>query len=160
MNMLQRTNAAQIKLTFSGAGKEAPTFDEAALIADAIEKLGKYDSVKLLFNKFVTSVSFEPSFEEVYTEKELAAAPKQGAFEIEDDLAPKNYAEFSLANQILYALAEGHAAEISARRNAMDNASKNASDMINRYSILYNRTRQSVITNELVDIITGASSLE
>lgn len=157
---LQRTNAEQIKLSFSGAGKEAPTFDEAALIADAIEKLGKYDSIKLLFNKFVSSVTFEPSVVDVYTENELAAAPKQGAFEVEDDLAPKNYAEFSLANQILYALAEGHAAEISARRNAMDNASKNASDMINRYSILYNRTRQSVITNELVDIITGASSLE
>ena len=60
---------------------------------------------------------------------------------------------------MLTAMAQGYAAEISARRNAMDNASKNAGDMINRYSILYNRTRQAVITNELVDIITGASSL-
>lgn len=157
---LQRTNASSIKLTFSGAGKEAPTFAEAALIADEIEKLGKYDSIKLLFNKFASSVSFEPTIADVYTEQEIAAAPKTGTFEVEDDAAPHNFAEFGLANQILYALAEGHAAEISARRNAMDNASKNASDMINKYSILYNRTRQAVITNELVDIITGASSLE
>ena len=57
-------------------------------------------------------------------------------------------------------MAKGYAAEISARRNAKDNASKNAGDMISRYSILYNRTRQAVITNELVDIITGASTLD
>lgn len=73
---------------------------------------------------------------------------------------PVTFFEYTLANQIMTAMAEGYAAEISARRNAMDNASKNAGDMINRYSILYNRTRQAVITNELVDIITGASSLE
>lgn len=79
------------------------------------------------------------------------------------------------------ALAEGHACEISARRNAMDvsnpcspntqelqpsnqrvsqNASKNAGDMINKFQILYNRTRQAVITGELVEIITGASASE
>ena len=76
------------------------------------------------------------------------------------------------------ALAEGHACEQSARRNAMDvsisitlksapitytghqNASKNAGDMINKYQILYNRTRQSVITGELVEIITGAAASE
>ncbi|KAM9887538.1 hypothetical protein OXX79_013556, partial [Metschnikowia pulcherrima] len=55
---------------------------------------------------------------------------------------------------------EGYASEVSARRNAMDNASKNAGDMITANSILYNRTRQAVITNELVDIITGAASLD
>ena len=79
------------------------------------------------------------------------------------------------------ALAEGHACEQSARRNAMDvsssyypvaselqshltympqNASKNAGDMINKFQILYNRTRQAVITGELVEIITGASASE
>ena len=56
------------------------------------------------------------------------------------------------------ALAEGHACEQSARRNAMDNASKNAGDMINKFQILFNRTRQAVITGELVEIITGATA--
>jgi len=68
--------------------------------------------------------------------------------------------EYALANSLFWALAEGHACEISARRNAMDNASKNAGDMINRFQILYNRTRQAVITGELVEIITGASASE
>jgi F-type H+-transporting ATPase subunit gamma len=75
------------------------------------------------------------------------------------------------------ALCEGHACEISARRNAMEvsisnatiicalsnmsqNASKNAGDMINRFQILFNRTRQAVITGELVEIITGATASE
>lgn len=58
------------------------------------------------------------------------------------------------------ALAEGHACEQSARQNAMDNASKNAGDMINKFQILYNRTRQAVITGELVEIITGAAASE
>nr|UJH94650.1 Atp3 [Starmerella bombicola] len=158
---LQRTNADKIKLSFAGPGKEAPTFNEAALIADEIEGLGvKYDNVKLLFNRFASSVSFDPTFLDVYTSRATEEAPKINQYEIEDDNVPKHFSEFSLANYILFALSEGHAAEISARRNAMDNASKNANDMITKYSILYNRTRQAVITNELVDIITGASSLE
>ena len=90
---------------------------------------------------------------------------------MEDDVT-KDLAEFSLANAIYAALIEGHACEISARyvanvvsllaltgcgssRNAMDNAQKNASDMISSLQMQYNRGRQAAITNELVDIITG-----
>jgi F-type H+-transporting ATPase subunit gamma len=88
-----------------------------------------------------------------------------------------NLREYALANSLYWALAEGHACEQSARRNAMEvsglsslhhqeyttdilkqNASKNAGDMITRYQILFNRTRQAVITNELVEIITGAAA--
>ena len=85
-----------------------------------------------------------------------------------------------MANSLYWALAEGHACEQSARRNAMDvsypssslrvvrhraykipqNASKNAGEMIGKYQILYNRTRQAVITGELVEIITGATASE
>lgn len=158
---ISRSFPEKIKLSFSGIGKESPTFAEAAIVADAIEGLEeKYDGITLLYNRYITSVSFEPTFAEVFSEESLEAAPKYSTFELEAEDATANFSEFSLANSILFGLAEGHAAEISARRNAMDNASKNANDMIGRYSILYNRTRQAVITNELVDIITGASSLE
>lgn len=81
------------------------------------------------------------------------------AFEI-DDAVLANMREYALANSLFWALAEGHACEISARRNAMDNASKNAGDMIDKFQILYNRTRQAVITGELVEIITGAAASE
>jgi F-type H+-transporting ATPase subunit gamma len=92
-----------------------------------------------------------------------------------DDDATKDLAEFSLANAIYAALVEGHACEQSARydslfimlsflsllkpvlfsQTAMDNASKNAKDMIGSLQMKYNRGRQAAITNELVDIITG-----
>ena len=96
------------------------------------------------------------------------------AYEMEEEVT-KDLAEFALANAIYAALVEGHACEISARyvhsspcksdnlslfsRNAMDNASKNAGDMIASLQLKYNRGRQAAITNELVDIITGASAL-
>lgn len=159
---LLRTHAKNILFGFNGTGKAAPTFLEASLIADEIHKIvGNYSNIEILYNKFVSSVSFTPTVKKVYSEDAIASAKSLSKFELDEDAKiPVALSEFSLANSILFALAEGHAAEISARRNAMDNASKNAGDMINKYSILYNRTRQAVITNELVDIITGASSLD
>ncbi|GME94942.1 unnamed protein product [[Candida] boidinii] len=79
---------------------------------------------------------------------------------MEEDESTANISQFSLSTTLLAAMADGYASEVSSRRNAMDNASKNAGDMISKFTILYNRTRQAVITNELVDIITGASSLD
>ena len=81
------------------------------------------------------------------------------SYEIDDSVLA-NMREYSMANSLFWALAEGHACEQSARRNAMDNASKNAGDMINKFQILFNRTRQAVITGELVEIITGAAASE
>lgn len=106
------------------------------------------------------------------------------AFEVEEE-ALTNLREYSLANSLFWALAEGHACEMSSRRNAMDvsniacplpsqstlssrsiilmnqcvqNATKNAGEMIGKLQIQYNRTRQAVITGELVEIITGATA--
>lgn len=157
---LMRTHSDNLKLSFSGVGKEAPNFYEVSLIADEITKLGEYSNVEVLYNKFVSAVSFEPSKFSVFDAAALQKAPGLSKYEIDNEETTSEFAEFSLANSILSAMAEGYASEISARRNAMDNASKNAGDMINSYTILYNRSRQAVITNELVDIITGASSLE
>lgn len=157
---LSRTHAKNLVLSISQIGKESPTFGEAAVIADQITKLGtEYESIELLYNKFLSGISFEPFVRPVFTAASIEASPKFAQYELEDEVVG-NLSEFTLANYIFWGLAEGHASEISARRNAMDNASKNASEMIGKFTILYNRTRQAVITNELVDIITGASSLE
>ena len=80
---------------------------------------------------------FEPSEEEILTE-----------------LLPNN-----LAVQIYTALLENAASEQGARMTAMDNATRNAGDMINRRTMNYNRTRQAVITKELIEIISGAEAL-
>lgn len=156
-----RSNADKLVMAFNGVGKETPSFNEASLIVDELAKLGTYDKVVVLYNKFTSSVSFDPSAAEIYSEAAIDASSKLAVFDIEDDNGTtETLARIALTNAIFAGMAEGYASEISARRNAMDNASKNAGDMINKYSILYNRTRQAVITNELVDIITGASSLD
>lgn len=157
---LLRTHAEELKLAFNGVGKEAPSFNEVALIADEIHKLGQYENVEIYYNKFVSAVAFEPTAFSIFAAEAIEKAPGLAKYELESEDISQTIAEFSLANSLLTAMAEGYASEVCARRNAMDNASKNAGDMINSYSILYNRTRQAVITNELVDIITGASSLD
>ena len=81
---------------------------------------------------------------------------KLASYEIEEDVLA-NLSDFMYANAIYLAMAEGHASEVSSRRTAMDNATKNAGDIIDRLTMTYNRTRQASITNDLVDIITGAS---
>jgi F-type H+-transporting ATPase subunit gamma len=155
---LQRSNAKNIQLTFAGIGKDIPTFADAQAIADQIVMLPtEYTDVKILYNKFINATSYEPTTIEAFSEEAIAASPNFAAFEVEDD-ALGNMREYSMANSLFWALAEGHACEQSARRNAMDNASKNAGEMIGKYQILYNRTRQAVITGELVEIITGATA--
>ncbi|EGW34495.1 uncharacterized protein SPAPADRAFT_59933 [Spathaspora passalidarum NRRL Y-27907] len=157
---LTRTHADSVKLAFNGIGKEAPNFYEVALMVDEIKKLGEYANIEVLYNKFTSGVSFEPSTFNAYTAAAIEAAQGLSKYDLESEDISSTASEFGLANSLLSAMAEGYASEISARRNAMDNASKNAGDMINKYTILYNRSRQAVITNELVDIITGASSLD
>ncbi|KAH6903228.1 ATP synthase F1 gamma [Coprinopsis sp. MPI-PUGE-AT-0042] len=156
---LLRTLAPNFSMTFNQIGRDIPTFADAASVADLITKSGiKYDSVFLVYNKFVSALSYEAAVMQVKGEESLRESDAFKVYENEDD-ATKDLAEFSLANAIYAALVEGHACEQSARRNAMDNASKNASDMISSLQMQYNRGRQAAITNELVDIITGASAL-
>lgn len=169
---LSRSNGKQIVLSFAGIGKDVPTFADAQAIADQISLLPEeYASVQILYNKFINAQSYEPTPIEAYTEEAITQSANFAAFEIDDEVLA-NLKEYSLANSLFWALAEGHACEQSARRNAMDvsapqhckdcdekadaiqNASKNAGDMISRFTILYNRTRQAVITGELVEIIT------
>ncbi|KAI0401244.1 ATP synthase F1 gamma [Xylaria palmicola] len=157
---LSRTNAKDIALTFAGIGKDVPTFADAQAIADQVVQLPTdYSDIKIVYNKFINATAYEPAIIEAFSAEAIANSPNFSAFEVEEELL-SNLREYALANSLYWALAEGHACEISARRNAMDNASKNAGEMINKYQILFNRTRQAVITGELVEIITGATASE
>ncbi|KAK0617959.1 ATP synthase gamma chain mitochondrial precursor [Bombardia bombarda] len=157
---LSRTNAKQMVLNFAGSGKDVPTFAESSAIADQIVQLsGDYSAVEIIYNKFINATSYEPTAIAAFSEEAIIASPNFSAFEVDEELLP-NLREYTLANSLFWALAEGHACEISARRNAMDNASKNAGEMIGKYQILFNRTRQAVITGELCEIIAGATASE
>ncbi|KAJ7488902.1 ATPase, F1 complex, gamma subunit domain-containing protein [Mycena latifolia] len=156
---LQRAVRENLRLTFNQVGRDIPTFADAAGIADLIVKSGEtYDSVIIVYNKYVSAISYEAAAMEVLGEKALKSSGGFSKYEMEDDFT-RDLSEFSLANAIFAALVESHACEQTARRSAMDNASKNAADMIGALQMKYNRGRQAAITNELVDIITGASAL-
>ncbi|KAJ5636813.1 ATP synthase subunit gamma [Penicillium longicatenatum] len=155
---LSRFASEKILLSFSNVCKDIPTFADAQAVADQISLLPTdYSSVKVIFNKFVNAQTYEATVIEAYSEEAITQSANISAFEIDDE-ALTSLREYALANNIFWAMAEGHACEISARRNAMENASKNAGEMINKFQILYNRQRQATITGELVEIITGATA--
>ncbi len=122
----------------------------------------EFDVATLFFNTFKNVVTQEP------TARQLIPA----VFDGEDDAAMPNYdyepdenailsdlLPRSIATQIFTALLENAASEQGARMSAMDNATRNAGDMIDRLTIEYNRSRQAAITNELIEIISGAEAL-
>src|SRR5713226_7511968 len=151
-------------------GRPKLTFDSAREIADQVLALfdgGEFDVGTVVFNRFrsamtqiVTRQQLIPFAPPAATEAKAATA--SGAiyeFEPEEaeilaDLLPRN-----LAVQIFTALLENAASEQGARMTAMDNATRNAGDMIDRLNITYNRSRQAAITKELIEIISGAEAL-
>jgi len=155
---LSRAAPEKILLSFSNVCKDIPTFADAQAVADQISLLPTdYSSVKVVFNKFVNAQTYEATVIDAFSEEAITQSANISTFEIDDE-ALASLREYALANNIFWAMAEGHACEISARRNAMENASKNAGEMINKFQILYNRQRQATITGELVEIITGATA--
>jgi F-type H+-transporting ATPase subunit gamma len=158
-NPVGRVAKDKMVVSFEGVGKAGPTWGEAALVANGILKCGAlYDGVQIFYNKFKSVIAYEATSVFCANVESLEAAPKIAAYEVEKDVL-KNYAEFAFANTLYWTIAEGYASEMSARRTAMENATKNAGDMITKLTLTYNRQRQAVITNELCDIITGASAL-
>jgi F-type H+-transporting ATPase subunit gamma len=145
------------------------SFNDARAIADdlvARYAAGEFDVAHLFYARFVSALVQEPTGRQIIpvsvpTTGKGPATSGSAVVEYEPDeetiladLLPRN-----VAIQIFRALQENAASEQGSRMNAMENATKNAGDMINRLSIEYNRTRQAAITTELVEIISGAEAL-
>jgi F-type H+-transporting ATPase subunit gamma len=127
---LSRSNASQIVLSFQGVGKDVPTFADASAIADQIMLLPTdYASVQIMYNKFINAQSYEPILIDAFSTEAIVESANYTAYEVEDETLG-NLSEYSLANSLFWGLAEGHAVEQSARRNAMD-VSDNISDREN-----------------------------
>ncbi|KAG9063409.1 atp3 gamma subunit of the F1 sector of mitochondrial F1F0 ATP synthase [Linnemannia hyalina] len=158
-NQMSRSHRSDIQMSFNQIGKAIPTFAEASAAADTIKSSGiKFDTATIIYNEFTSAIAYEAKPINVYSSEALKAADAFAAYEIDDDVL-ENYHEFLFANNIYWGLVEGHASEMSAKRTAMENATKNAGEMVDRLTMTYNRSRQAAITSELVDIITGASAL-
>ena len=135
-------------------------------IIDGFEA-GHFDAVSMLYNKFVSVIKQDVTHQSLIpaevgeVAEEEAPAGLVASYEYEPDeeeilnaLLPRN-----VATQIFSALLESSASELAARMTAMDNATRNAGDMIDRLTLVYNRTRQANITKELIEIISGAEAL-
>ncbi len=121
--------ADNMALSFNQIGRSVPTFNDALAIADKIESEGyEYDKLKVVYNSFVSVIAYESRALEIYSTKALNASPAFAAYEVEGDELAADLASFGMANAIYAGLVEGYAAEVSARRNAMENASKNAEE--------------------------------
>ena len=99
-------------LSFNQIGKEVPTFAEAQAVTDQIFAADvQFDRIEIIYNRFVSMLSYEASTVTVYSEDIFEKSPKFYSFEIEDDVLT-NFKEFALANAVYWALVEGHACEV------------------------------------------------
>lgn len=108
---------------------------------------------------FRTVVSYTTTEMPIFSLEAINQSPKLTLYDSIDQDVLRSYYEYSLASLIFYAMKENACSEQSARMSAMDNASKNAGEMINKLTLIFNRTRQAVITRELIEIISGAAAL-
>jgi F-type H+-transporting ATPase subunit gamma len=173
---LNREFSNQIINTFEGLTKTGVDFaltrDVASNLVERFEA-EEFDFCTIIYNKFVSVISQEVTIQQVIpfaipeskgneADDAKAADKNQNAMylmepseeEILDDLLPRN-----LSVQLYKALLESNASEHGARMSAMDNATRNAGDMLDDLTMTYNRTRQAVITSELIEIISGAEAV-
>lgn len=154
---------------FEGLGRKGITFEEADRVSAKVTQLfeaGEFDVCTVVYNRFQSAIA------QIVTRQQLIpfAVPESAA---KDDGQAKAIYEFepseedilatllprNLAVQLFRSMLESQASEQGARMTAMDNATRNAGDMINGLTIKYNRSRQAQITKELIEIISGAEAL-
>jgi F-type H+-transporting ATPase subunit gamma len=167
-DMLRREFGTLIADTVEGIGRRRLEYAEAAGIGERLERMyeaGAFDVCTIVFNRFKSAISQILTFQQLIPVEpakiEADTSDAKAVYEFEPDeqtilqeLLPRN-----LAVQIYRALVENAASEQGARMTAMDSATRNAGDMIDRLTLFYNRTRQAQITKELIEIVSGAEAL-
>jgi len=112
-----------------------------------------------VYNYYKSVVSYDTTSIPIFSQDTVANSEKVTVYDSLDADVVQSYMEYSLASLVYYCLKEGATSEQSSRMTAMDNSSKNAAEMIDKLRITFNRTRQAVITGELIEIISGAAAL-
>ncbi len=170
-DQLKRDHGGLIVDTIHEIDKGGLAFAKALDIAERIGKMydaGEFDLCTIHYNRFKSVISQEATQQRLIPFGDAGGEPEQGtgdgpraihefepdAAELLADLLPRN-----LAVQVYRALLESTAGEQAARMTAMENATRNAGEMIDKLTLHYNRTRQAAITKELIEIVTGAEAL-
>lgn len=161
---LRRTHGD--KILRSATDVVAPgSFALASALASELMAAGAedYDAVVLVYNSFVNAAVYNQMYKVITP---FALATEDGGsmptydFDSDKPESMGDLFEFMIASQVFHSFMDGAAAEQSSRMTAMENASKNANEMIESLTLQYNRARQARITTELIEIISGASALE
>jgi F-type H+-transporting ATPase subunit gamma len=164
-DMLRRDHSDKFVGHVDMSEMKRPSYDDARGIAqDVLHRFdeGEFDVATIFFNTFKSVISQIPTEQQIiparFDEEEADVSTVYDYEPSEEgilaDLLPR-----SIATQVFAALLENQASEQGARMSAMDNATRNAGDMIDRLTIEYNRSRQAAITKELIEIISGAEAL-
>lgn len=141
-------------------GRLPPTFTDASKVATEILESGyEFTHGQIIYNRFKSAVSYLCSSLPIFSVSSVEGAEKLVVYDSLDAEVLQDYLEYSLASLIFYTMKENACSEQSSRMSAMDNASKNAGEMIDKLRLTFNRTRQAVITRELIEIISGAAAL-
>ena len=135
-------------------------------IRDGFEA-GEFDVCTVIYNKFVSAITQEVTLTQLIPAEvesgEAASADDASTanydYEPEEDELLASLLPRNISTQIFNALLESSASELAARMTAMDNATRNAGDLIDRLTLVYNRSRQATITKELIEIISGAEAV-
>jgi len=163
-DQLRRQYGAQIIDTVDFVGQKSIGFADADKIARRVLAMfdaGEFDVATVIYSRFKSVMSQVPTAQQLIPAPIDAGAGaasyynyEPGEGEILEDLLPRN-----IAIQIFRALLENVAGEMGAKMTAMDSATRNAGDVIDRLTLQYNRQRQAMITKELIEIISGAEAL-
>lgn len=161
---LARSYGESIVVSFKDVFKVPVSFPQVCLIAEDI-LTRDYDEIVLVYNQYQSVISQEVVEKPIIGLKALmTGAEAFDEYEFDSDMDSAQVLvdlfEFQLATQIFNALLENATSEQAARMTAMDNASRNASDMLQTLTLSYNRQRQAAITQELSEITSGAAALE
>ena len=166
LDQLKRNYGKYIIKKMSFKDKKKLTFAEAEIVGNIILDLFKkneFDKCTLFYNNFKNVITQIPQAQQIIpTEKvEISNQEQSNTYDFEpdedeilEDLLPKN-----ISTQVFKAFLENAASEQGSRMTAMDNATRNAGELVDKLTINYNRSRQAAITKELIEIISGAESL-
>lgn len=159
--ILSRVMRDRIHVSANEIGRLPPTFSDASFFAqELLASDFNADSIDIFYNQFNSAVSFEVRSTSVPSVASIEGKPELDVYDDVDSETLRSFQEFNLASSIFYSLVEAQAAEQSSRMSAMESASKNAGEMIDQLQLTFNRTRQAVITRELIEIISGAAALD
>ena len=165
--VVRRLYPKAILAMFDTTDVREPGFGEAQKVANELVTLydeGKFDVAHLFYSRFQSALAQVPTDQQIIPvpAPKIAASSSDGAvveYEPEEEAILAELLPRYLRTQLFGALLENQASEQGASMTAMDNATRNAGELINKLTIQYNRSRQAAITTELIEIIAGAEAL-